>query len=316
MTRILLIGAAGQVGRELQESLPALGEVIALDRRQVDLTQPDQIRQAIRQHQPHYIVNAAAYTAVDRAESEPELAQKINTIVPTILAEETERLQSWLLHLSTDYVFDGTQSHPYRPSDPTRPLGVYGQSKRAGEEGIQRTTDRYTIVRTAWVYGVYGKSHFVKTMLRLATEREELRVVADQIGSPTWAWDLAQTLRRLIAYDGQSPALTSPDRPTIHGIFHFTNSGVASWYDFAVAILEEARSLGWPIQAQRVIPIATEDYPTPAKRPAYSVLDHRALWPILGQPPTHWRASLRTMLQQLRSQPPEGASLPQAMSVS
>ncbi|OUC11655.1 MAG: dTDP-4-dehydrorhamnose reductase [Alkalinema sp. CACIAM 70d] len=306
MTQILLIGAAGQVGQELQTVLPSLGKVTALDRHALDLTQPDQIRQCIRQFKPNYIVNAAAYTAVDRAESEAELANQINAIAPTVMAQEAQALNALLLHLSTDYVFDGYSYRPYRVEDSTQPLSVYGQSKLAGEMGIRQVGDRHVILRTAWVYGVHGKTNFVKTMLRLGASQEELRIVADQIGSPTWAADIAQTLGQLIAWDrdGASPSAENGtgapeyDRPVVQGTFHFTNSGVASWYDFTVAILEEAEALGLPILTKRILPITTADFPTPARRPAYSVLDHRPLWPILGCPPRHWRQALRSMLQQ------------------
>ncbi|MGI0491594.1 dTDP-4-dehydrorhamnose reductase [Alkalinema pantanalense CENA528] len=296
MTQILLIGAAGQVGQELQTVLPNVGEVVALDRHALDLTQPDQIRQCIRQFQPNYIVNAAAYTAVDRAENEAELANQINAIAPTVMAQEAQALNALLLHLSTDYVFDGYSYRPYRVEDPPQPLSVYGQSKLAGEMGIRQVGDRHVILRTAWVYGVYGKSNFVKTMLRLGSTQEELRIVADQVGSPTWAADIAHALGQLIVCDRAN--IRADKRSVIQGTYHFTNSGVASWYDFTVAILEEAEALGLPVQTKSILPVTTADYPTPARRPAYSVLDHRQLWPILGGPPRHWRHSLRSMLQQ------------------
>jgi len=302
----LLIGGAGQVGRELQATLSSLGTVLVVERPQLDLTQPDKIRQFMREVQPRLTVNATAYTAVDKAESDTEVAMAVNAIAPGIFAEESQQLGSTLVHLSTDYVFDGTQSHPYIETDATHPLGVYGQSKLVGEQAIQAACDDYVILRTAWVYGIYGKGNFVKTMLRLGEEREEIRVVADQIGSPTWARHLAQTVAQL-AHRGL-PGQTQPDPaqpnssppPIEAGIYHYTNSGVASWYDFAVAIFEEARSHGFAVKVKRIIPITTAEYPTTARRPAYSVLSCAKIAAVLGTQPPHWREGLRQMLQGLK----------------
>jgi dTDP-4-dehydrorhamnose reductase len=286
--RILLTGADGQLGNELQQTLAPLGEVIALTRQKLDLSQGEQIRQLVQQVRPSMIVNSAAYTAVDKAESEVELAQAVNGMAPKIMAEEAEKIGSLLLQVSTDYVFDGQKNTPYLETDPTHPLSSYGKSKLAGEVGIQQVTDNYLILRTAWVYGVYGKGNFVKTMLRLGQDREELRVVADQVGSPSWAKDIAEAIAQLL----QSETT---------GIYHFTNSGVVSWYDFAIAIFEEARALGFPLKVQRVIPITTADYPTPAVRPAYSVLSGKKITETLGDYPPYWRDSLRKMLKQLQT---------------
>lgn len=300
--QILLIGQDGQVGQELQKTLAAIGTVIGVGRQQLDLTQPEQIQRVIQDAAPHLVVNAAAYTAVDKAESEPELAHAINVIAPKQMAETAQRLGTPLIHISTDYVFDGRQSSPYTETDPTHPLGVYGQTKLAGEVEIQQIYDRhpdfrYIILRTAWVYGVYGKGNFVKTMLRLGAEREELRVVADQVGSPTWAAEIAQAItvlsRQLV---DPPPDIASAN---LSGIYHFTNSGVTSWYDFAVAIFEEAKSLGVPCQLKRVIPITTSEYPTPAQRPAYSVLANQKIQTILKSPAPQWRQGLRQMLTEL-----------------
>ena len=285
--RILLTGADGQLGHELQQTLAPLGEVIALTRQEVDLSQGEQIRQLVQQIRPSMIVNSAAYTAVDKAESEVELAQAVNGTAPTIWAEEAKKIGALLLQVSTDYVFDGQKNTPYLETDPTHPLSSYGKSKLAGEIGIQQVTNNYLILRTAWVYGVYGKGNFVKTMLRLGQDREELRVVADQVGSPSWAKDIADAIAQLL------------QRETT-GIYHFTNSGVVSWYDFAIAIFEEARALGFPLKVQRVIPITTADYPTPATRPAYSVLSGKKITETLGDYPPYWRDSLRKMLKQLQ----------------
>jgi dTDP-4-dehydrorhamnose reductase len=290
MSKIVVVGADGQVGEELQRILRPLGELHLFNRQSLDLSQPDTISHTLAPLQPNIIVNAAAYTAVDKAESEPELAHAINAIAPTQLAKTAQFLNAPLIHISTDYVFDGTKGSPYQPSDPTCPMSVYGASKLQGEKGIQENCDRHYILRTAWVYGSYGKSNFVKTMLRLGAERTELKVVADQIGTPTWAKSIAEAIATLI--------LTLDTAPAASGMYHFTNSGVASWYDFAIAIFEEARSLGIPLKIERVVPIATADYPTPAKRPSYSVLSLQEIVPMLGSAPEHWRAALRLMLKE------------------
>ncbi|WP_404784069.1 dTDP-4-dehydrorhamnose reductase [Altericista sp. CCNU0014] len=293
MYKIVVVGADGQVGRELQHSLRPLGELHLLNRHCLDLSQPDTIAGVLGPLQPHIIVNAAAYTAVDKAESEPDLARTINAVAPAQLAKVARSLDAQLMHISTDYVFDGTKGSPYLPSDPTHPTSVYGQSKRDGEREIQANCDRHWILRTAWVYGSYGKSNFVKTMLRLGAERAEVKVVADQIGSPTWASSIAETIAALIR--------TLEGQPAPSGIYHFTNSGVASWYDFAIAIFEEARCLGIPLKIEQVLPISTADYPTPAKRPHYSVLSLQDITPVLGQPPLHWRSALRLMLKEYQA---------------
>lgn len=310
MSRILITGAHGQVGQELQRTLAPLGDVVAAGRDQANLADPDQLRQTVRALHPELIVNAAAYTAVDRAESEPELADIINGIAPAVLAEESERLGATLIHISTDYVFDGTKNTPYLEDDATHPVSAYGRSKQMGEVGIQQANDsdlaRHLIIRTAWVYGTYGQSNFVKTMLRLGAEREEIRVVADQVGSPTWSKDLAKAIagfavRCLSASSALPIELLEPSQTAPSGIFNVTNSGVASWYDFAVAIFEEAEALGFPVKVRRVVPIATADYPTPAKRPAYSVLSGHKTAGILGEYAPHWRQGLRQMLTELYS---------------
>ena len=290
MHKIAVVGADGQVGQELQHTLRPLGELHLFNRQSLDLSQPDAIAQVLAPLQPSVIVNAAAYTAVDKAESEPELAQTINAIAPTQLAKLAQSLNAPLIHISTDYVFDGTKGSPYLTTDPTHPMSVYGQSKLDGEKGIQDNCDRHYILRTAWVYGSYGKSNFVKTMLRLGADRTELKVVADQIGTPTWAKSIAEAIAALIQ--------TLDTKPAPSGVYHFTNSGVASWYDFAIAIFEEARSLGIPLKIEQVLPITTADYPTPAQRPSYSVLSLQDIVPILGGAPLHWRAALRLMLKE------------------
>ncbi|CCI06636.1 MAG: dTDP-4-dehydrorhamnose reductase [Microcystis sp. LE19-131.1A] len=288
MKKVLLIGAKGQVGQELQVTLPYLGEVISIGREELDLTNSEKISQLIREIHPDYLVNAAAYTAVDKAETEPDLAYSINAIAPKIMAESAEKIKAKFLHISTDYVFDGRKNTPYLETDLTNPLGVYGQSKLRGEEEIKTVNSQAIILRTAWVYGSYGKSNFVKTMLRLGKEREELKVVVDQVGSPTWAKDIATAITHL---------LINVDNPP--GIYNFTNSGVASWFDLTKAIFEEAKISGIPLKIQRVIPITTAEYPTPAVRPAYSVLSGQKISQQLDYIPPYWRDSLKAMLNQL-----------------
>ena len=290
MTRILLTGTAGQLGSELQHTLAPLGEVMGVDRHKLDLTQPDKIRQVIGEFKPDVIVNAAAYTAVDKAETETELANAINGTAPTIMAEAARQLGATLIHVSTDYIFDGKKNTPYTEDDKPDPINAYGQSKLWGEEGVLNNCDRALIIRTAWVYGAQGKGNFVKTMLRLGAERDQLRVVVDQVGTPTWTGDLASAIAQFV------------QRPIDSGIYHFTNSGAISWYDFAVAIFEEAQEIGFPLQVKQVLPITTAEYPTPAARPAYSVLSTQKISAVLGNHPLHWRTGLRRMLQELYEQ--------------
>lgn len=287
MKRILVTGINGQLGQELQLSLAPAAEVIGVGREKVDFSQPESLRQIIAEAKPDAVINSAAYTAVDKAESEFDLAMAVNGQAPGIIAEECQKLGIPLIHISTDYVFDGTKGYPYQDTDPTNPLSAYGSSKLEGELAVRKNCENHVILRTAWVYGVGGKGNFVKTMLRLGSDKEEIRVVADQIGSPTWTGDLAGAIASLL---DQTPP----------GTYHYTNSGVASWYDFAVAIFEEASQLGWNLKVQRVVPITTPEYPTPAKRPAYSVLSCAKIAAVLGTHPPHWRQALRQMLKDLR----------------
>jgi dTDP-4-dehydrorhamnose reductase len=301
MTKILLIGSGGQVGQELQKTLPAIGTVTCISRKELDLTQLEQLREFIQESKPDVVVNAAAYTAVDKAESEPELANLINGDAPTAMAEVVQAIDSVLIHISTDYVFDGQKNTPYTELDIPNPIGAYGRSKLLGEQGIQQVHARfpdfrYAILRTAWVYGALGKGNFVKTMLRLGAERDEVKVVADQVGTPTWAGDIATAITTLSTHF--LPAASDSSS----GIYHFTNSGITSWYDFAVAIFEEAKAIGFPIQLQRVVPITTPEYPTPTQRPAYSALDWQKIAAFLPSYPPHWRQSLRQMLTELHQQ--------------
>ena len=302
MRRILLIGAAGQVGQELQKTLPPLGEVVSVARNALDLTQVDRIRQLIQEVRPQLIVNAAAYTAVDKAETELDLAKAINAAAPTVMAETAQQIGARLIHISTDYVFDGQKNSPYLETDRPNPIGAYGRSKLLGEQGIQQVAAQspdfgYAILRTAWVYGSQGKSNFVKTMLRLGSDREEVRVVADQVGTPTWSAEIARAIALL------APGLLNTDAASsdLSGIYHFTNSGITSWYDFAVAIFEEAEAIGFPLKLQRVVPITTAEFPTPTQRPAYSALACQKIWAIQQAPAPQWRQSLRRMLTELDS---------------
>lgn len=291
--KILLVGSQGQVGQELQRTLPHQGQVVSLSRTELDLSQPGRIADVVSQIRPDVVVNAAAYTAVDRAETEASLAYCLNETAPSLLASAAKQYGAGMIHLSTDYVFDGSKNTPYTELDPTAPLGIYGQSKWAGEVAVQRASFQALVLRTAWVYGAAPSAkNFVKTMLRLGTERDQIKVVADQVGSPTWAHDIALAVSALV------PHVLSGST----GIYHFTNSGVASWFDFAIAIFEEAHSLGLIQTLPTVLPIATSEYPLPAKRPAYSVLSSDKITALLGQRPPYWRHSLRKMLMELTQQ--------------
>jgi dTDP-4-dehydrorhamnose reductase len=288
---ILITGAEGQVGSELTRLLGSKFNIVALTRQDCDLSKIDTLREVINSFLPSAIVNAAAYTAVDRAETESDLAHLINGKAPGILADISHKLDIPLINISTDYVFNGRNYTPYLEEDLTAPLSVYGKTKLEGEQAISQVDGKYLNLRTAWVYGCYGKGNFVKTMLRLGETRAEIRVVADQIGTPTWANTIARTIDKLL------PKLERGEVES--GNYHLTNSGVASWYDFAVAIFDEARSLGFPLEVKNVIPISTADYPTPAVRPAYSVLSNRKLQQVLQEPLPHWRHDLSQMLKQL-----------------
>lgn len=288
MTKILLTGITGQVGQELQKTLGNLGDVVGVGRDKFDLSKPEQIKQQIAEIKPNIVVNAGAYTAVDKAEKEPELAVAINADAPKAIALAANDIGATVVHISTDYVFNGQNYSPYLEADSTDPLGVYGSSKLQGEIGVVENCDRHIILRTAWVYGSRGHGNFVKTMLRLGETREELKVVADQIGSPTWSSDIADAITNLLT--------KLEEDSTVNGIYHFSNSGVASWYDLAVAIFDEAKQLGFPLKIKQVLPITTAEYPTPAQRPAYSVLSKEKYIKTTGIYPSHWRQSLRKML--------------------
>ncbi len=280
--RILLTGRNGQVGWELERTLGPLGEVIAFDHAGLDLAKPDEIVARVREVKPDVIVNPAAYTAVDRAESEPDLAMAINGTAPGILAEEARKLGALLVHYSTDYVFDGTKEGPYVETDAPNPLSVYGRSKLAGEQGIAASRAEHLIFRTSWVYAKRGKN-FLLTILRLAREKPELRVVADQFGAPTWARDIATATALVLA---RRPA--GADIPS--GIYNLTAAGRTTWHGFAQRIVALA-GLSTP-----VVPIATSEYPTPAKRPTNSVLEHTGLARHFGLALPLWHESVSRCL--------------------
>jgi dTDP-4-dehydrorhamnose reductase len=289
MTRAkaLITGAQGQVGLELQAAAPADWQVLACGSRDLDVTRADAVRELLERERPAVIIQAAAYTDVDTAEREVERAEAVNTSGASHVAAGAAAIGARVIYISTDFVFDGKQSHPYAPDDPANPLGVYGRTKLAGEREVTRLTrGAALIVRTAWVYSVHGRN-FVRTMLRLMSEQDSVKVVCDQVGTPTWGRRLAEAL------------WTAADQPNLHGVVHWTDAGVSSWYDFAVAIQEEALALGLLRKAVPVCPIRTEEFPAAARRPSYSVLDKASGWAALGGPARHWRANLRTMLQGL-----------------
>lgn len=261
--KILLLGQHGQVSQELQRALHGAAELTVLGREQLDLAQPELIRQQVQRLRPELIINAAAHTAVDQAESEPQLAFAINATAPGILAEVAAEMNVPLIHYSTDYVFDGSQAAPYRESDATNPLSVYGRSKLAGEQAIQAVGGMHLILRTSWVYSQHGKN-FLLTMQRLLQERESLSIVADQIGAPTWAGTIAQTTAQLVEQwrGGQ----TGP-----WGLYHLTAQGETSWFGFASAIAAHLRSQSKSVATLQ--PIPSSAYPTPAQRPLNSRLD-------------------------------------------
>jgi dTDP-4-dehydrorhamnose reductase len=283
----MIAGAAGQLGRELMQSVPDGVSVIAVDIAELDLTDAAAVAAHVAAHRPGVIINAAAYTAVDRAEQQPALAHAVNATAAADLALAARHNGARMIHVSTDYVFGGPASHPWRPADVTAPQSVYGRTKRDGEVAVlDRLAGGALVIRTAWLYSAHG-ANFVKTMLRLMRERDEVHVIADQIGTPTSARSLARTIWAAVA------------RPEVSGILHWTDAGVASWYDFAVAIHEEARACGLLSRETAVRPITSEEYSAPARRPSYSVLDTTETTRVLGETPSHWRTNLRHMLQEL-----------------
>ncbi|CAM8642699.1 RfbD dTDP-4-dehydrorhamnose reductase [Oxalobacteraceae bacterium] len=284
--RILVLGRSGQVGTALTQSLQGLGELIALDRAQLDLTNPDAIRTTLREIQPQIVINAAAYTAVDAAESDQAMAFQINAVAPRVMAEESERLGAALIHYSTDYVFDGGKQGAWIEDDATAPLSIYGHSKLAGEQAITDVGGTHLILRTSWVYGLHGKN-FLLTMLKLAESRDSLAVVDDQIGAPTWALTIADATSAIIRDAGEPGQLAA-----LSGIYHLCAGGHTSWFGFAQAIFSHASVQRKP----QLRPITTAEYPTPAQRPHNSILNTDKFRRSFGDLPT-WDDALQTCLQ-------------------
>jgi dTDP-4-dehydrorhamnose reductase len=301
MRKILLTGATGQVGFELRRTLAPLGQVIALSSQQLNLVDADAIRRTVREIDPQLIVNAAAYTAVDKAETEVDLAMTVNSIAPGVLAEEAQRLGAGLVHYSTDYVFDGAKPDAYMETDTPNPTSAYGASKLAGERAIQSIGAPHLIFRTSWVYGARGRN-FLLTILRLARERDNLRVVADQIGAPTWSRMIAEATALAIT---QWCPVSNHQAPLneLSGIYHLTNAGETSWHGFAQAILREYRALPVDMPPLLATPmevdaITTEQYPVPAKRPANSVLNNAKLRRVFRLQMPEWQDALPLVLEE------------------
>lgn len=292
--KILLTGMKGQVGFELRRSLALLGHCIAVDIADCDLSNEAAIRQLIRGHKPDVVVNPAAYTAVDKAESDQALAEAINARAPNVMAEEAERLGALLVHFSTDYVFDGEKEGAYTENDQPNPQNVYGTTKLEGERAVQRHCTRHLILRTSWVVGAHG-NNFAKTMLRLASERDTLSVVADQFGVPTSAALLADLTAHLIRQAFQAPE----NFP--HGLYHAVASGATNWHEYACFVIERARAAGKLIRVapNNIKPITTIDYPTPAKRPANSRLDTTKLRNTFGLHWPNWQEGVDHILDQI-----------------
>jgi dTDP-4-dehydrorhamnose reductase len=283
-----VLGAGGQLGQALRQAAPSGHSVIARTRAELDIADSAAVQRETAREKPDWILNAAAYTAVDLAEEEPAKAASINDQAVGTIAQAAAAGSSRLVHLSTDFVFDGASNHPYRPDEAPRPLSAYGASKRAGELKALGAGCEAIVLRTAWVYASTGRN-FALTMLKLMREREQVRVVGDQIGTPTWAWGLACAVWALV--ESSAPG----------GIYHWTDLGVASWYDFAVAIQDEALERGLLPRAASIVPITTGEYPTRARRPAFSVLDTAATRARVAMPALHWRHNLRMMLDELRA---------------
>lgn len=283
--KVLVVGARGQLGRELQQTCPPGTEIIASGRDQLDIRKSETVLSYITEHAPDVVVNAAAYTAVDGAESKPDLAVEVNAEAPGYIAKAAQHIGARLIQVSTDFVFDGGATAPYGPRQEPRPLGAYGHSKLAGERRVQEILPVSSVVlRTAWVYSRFG-NNFVKTMLKLMGERDSLRVVDDQIGAPTWARGLAQTIWAFLP------------RAEAHGVYHWTDAGQCSWHEFALAIQTRALAIGLLDRAIPIEAIPTSEYPTPATRPAFSVLDCSSTEALLGIERDAWKDQLDAMLQ-------------------
>ena len=289
LPRILLIGKVGQVGWELRRTLAPMARVVCVDFPEIDLTSGDSIRQWVAQASPGIVINAAAYTAVDKAESEEDRAMKINGVAPGILAEEAKKSGALLVHYSTDYVFDGTKTRPYVETDAPDPLGTYGRTKLAGDEAVRAAGGAHLIFRLCWVYGAWGQN-FMLTMMRLAREREKMRVVSDQVGCPTWSRMIAETTAQAV-----KQAVAAGDPSAVTGTYHLAASGATSWHGFAQAIVDLMPAEGR--KCTRVEAIPSLEYPTPTKRPAYSVLGCDKLERTFGLRLPPWEESLKQVLE-------------------
>ncbi|WP_278382579.1 dTDP-4-dehydrorhamnose reductase [Pseudoalteromonas distincta] len=295
--KILVTGKNGQLGSELQKTCPSNVELICFGSKELDISNAEQVNELLITYSPDIVINAAAYTAVDKAETDSDTAYAVNKFGAANLANTCKHINARLIHISTDFVFDGTSTMPYTASDATNPLGVYGASKLAGEQAINEILgSQATIVRTAWVYSFFG-NNFVKTMLRLMAEKEQLGIVGDQVGTPTWAAGLANMLWALVAKASSEQVLNTENTATI---LNWTDAGVASWYDFAVAIQELAIEQGLLTKSIPISAIPAASYPTPAKRPAFSVLNKAQAEEISGVKTVHWRTQLKEMLTELK----------------
>lgn len=301
MRKILLTGKNGQVGWELQRALAALGDIIAVGHREMDLAEPDSIRKIIREVRPGLIVNAAAYTAVDKAESESDLAMAVNGVAPGIMAEEAKRLNAAIIHYSTDYVFDGTGKRAYAENDVPNPLNVYGRTKLTGEQAIQAAEVPHLILRTSWVYGARGKN-FLLTVLKLSKERDELKIVNDQYGAPTWSRMLAEVTSQIVAQSFSPMHHQAAPIQDVSGIYHAVSSGATSWHGFASRILESAPGDILPAPP-KLVAIPTSDYPLPAIRPRNSCLSNEKLMHTYGLTIPSWEESLALCLRDMTAAP-------------
>lgn len=287
MAKFLITGAKGQVGYCLTQQLQGKHEILAVDRDELDITDQSAVKNAVENFRPDVIINAAAHTAVDRAETEVELSEAINVKGPQYLAEAAKNVGAAILHISTDYVFDGQREGKYKETDATDPQGVYGKTKLEGEQAVAKANDKFIVLRTAWVFGEHG-NNFVKTMLRLAKTRDTLGVVADQIGGPTYSGDIAASLIQIA-----EKIIAGED--VQYGIYHFTGEPYVSWCDFAKAIFDEAISQNVLEKSPLVNAITTADYPTPAKRPANSCLDLTKIQQVFGIQPSDWQTALKNI---------------------
>ncbi len=299
MQKILILGKQGQVAWELQRTLASLGNITVFGSQDLDLANPDMIRTQVRSIQPDIIVNAAAYTAVDKAETESDLCMSINAVAPGILAELARESQALLVHYSTDYVFDGTKIGAYLETDPTNPLSVYGASKLAGEQAIIQVDCAHLIFRTTWVYGNRGKN-FLQTILRLAASAKELKIVADQIGSPTWSRSISEATAQIIAQCRHDRWRSRSNGASgVRGLYNLSAAGETSWHGFANQIVDRSRSIDPELQLaiEQILPIPATDYPTAAQRPANSVLDNSKILADFGVQLPDWQVSLEQCLE-------------------